>query len=87
MNDGLPALLSALSEPELNDDISIKYERNHRLLAEGNFVLSAYEGFLNISHSSFYDLFRVSEGKIVEHWDTTETIPPRNEWNNKNGKF
>jgi len=87
MNDGLPALLSALSEPELNDDISIKYERNHRLLAEGNFVLSACEGFLNKSHSSFYDLFRVSEGKIVEHWDTTETIPPRNEWNNKNGKF
>lgn len=87
MNDGLPALHSTLSETQLNDNLSIQYERNHRLLAEGNFVLSVCEGFLNKVHSSFYDLFRVSEGKIVEHWDTTETIPPRNEWNNNNGKF
>jgi len=85
--DGLPALHSALSEPESNNGTSIQYDINHRLLAEGNFVLSVCEGSLNGIHSSFYDLFRVSEGKIVEHWDTTETIPPRNEWKNENGKF
>jgi hypothetical protein len=23
----------------------------------------------------------------VEHWDTIETIPPRDQWKNDNGKF
>ena len=35
----------------------------------------------------FYDLFRIENGKIVEHWDTIEEIPPRSEWKNQNGKF
>lgn len=80
--DGLTALHTALTK-----GISIQYEKLHRLLAEGNFVLSVCEGFLDGRHSSFYDLYRLSHGKIVEHWDTTEKIPPRSEWQNENGKF
>jgi predicted SnoaL-like aldol condensation-catalyzing enzyme len=87
IGDGLPALHSALSEPESNNGFSIQYDINHRLLAEGNFVLSVSEGFLNGIHSSFYDLFRVVHGKLVEHWDTTEAIPQRALWKNDNGKF
>ena len=34
-----------------------------------------------------YDLFRVEDGKIVEHWDTIEEIPSKNMWANNNGKF
>ena len=41
----------------------------------------------NFYNTSFYDLFRVHGGKLVEHWDTTEAIPPRSEWKNNNGKF
>ncbi len=83
--------------PCLDDDVSslsslfkggtIYYEKNHRILAEGNFVLSVCEGSVNDLHSSFYDLFRLSDGKLVEHWDTTEAIPPRDKWKNENGKF
>jgi predicted SnoaL-like aldol condensation-catalyzing enzyme len=87
IGDGLLALCSALSESASNNGISINYEKCHRLLAEGNFVLSVSEGFLNGVHSSFYDLYRIKSGKIVEHWDTTEAIPPRSEWKNDNGKF
>ena len=36
---------------------------------------------------SFYDLFRVEEGLVVEHWDTTEAVPPESVWKNDNGKF
>ena len=68
-------------------DFSFKYEKCHRLLAEGNFVLSVCEGHINQNLSSLFDLFRLQEGKIVEHWDTTEIIPPRSEWKNNNGKF
>lgn len=87
IGDGLLALHSALSEPATNDGIAITYNKCHRLLAEGNFVLSVCEGFLDGIHSSFYDLYRIESGKIVEHWDTTEAIPPRSEWKNDNGKF
>jgi len=34
-----------------------------------------------------FDIFRFENGQIVEHWDTIETIPPRSEWKNQNGKF
>jgi predicted SnoaL-like aldol condensation-catalyzing enzyme len=85
--DGLLALRSALTERNTNNERKIKYDRIHRLLAEGNFVLCVSEGFQNGVHSSFYDLFRVVESKLVAHWDTTETVPPRTEWKNENGKF
>lgn len=37
--------------------------------------------------TSYYDLFRFENGKVVEHWDIIETIPPRSEWKNDNRKF
>ena len=83
MADGLPALRESLSRSPRTK----KYERLHRILAEGSFVLSMAEGFLDTVHSSFYDLYRIAEGKIVEHWDTIDAIPPRSEWKNTNGKF
>ncbi|NNG03490.1 MAG: SnoaL-like domain-containing protein [Inquilinus sp.] len=84
--DGLPALRAALETPS-DTGITIQYDRIHRVLAEGNFVLAVSEGSLGGVHSAFYDLFRVAEGKLVEHWDTIEAIPPRSEWKNENGKF
>lgn len=87
IGDGLSALRSALSVPESSEGIRIQYDRVHRILAEGSFVLSVSEGYLNEVHSSFYDLYRVAQGRLVEHWDTTEAIPPRSEWRNDNGKF
>ncbi len=66
---------------------SSQYEKCHRILADGNFVLSVCEGYSNHVHTSFFDLYRLSDGKIVEHWDTTEAIPSRSEWKNNNGKF
>ena len=65
----------------------LEYRQLHRVLAEGNFVLGASEGSVDGTHSAFYDLFRVADGMIVEHWDTIEAIAPRSEWKNNNGKF
>ncbi|MBV1865540.1 MAG: nuclear transport factor 2 family protein [Rhodobacteraceae bacterium] len=63
------------------------YRKVHRVLAEGSFVLCISEGNRDGVHSSFYDLFRLHENKLVEHWDTTEKIAPKSEWKNSNGKF
>lgn len=84
--DGLPALQEALAATH-DGTPAIRYQRLHRVLAEGNFVLCASEGHLNGTHTSFYDLYRIADGKIAEHWDTVETIPPRSAWKNDNGKF
>lgn len=86
IGDGLSGLGTALEE-WAKQGIVMKYDRIHRVLGEGNFVLAVSEGSLAGNHSSFYDLFRVADGKIAEHWDTIETIPPRHRWKNDNGKF
>ena len=71
----------------LSDDGPVTYQRLHRILSEGDFVLTVCEGTRDGIHSAFYDLFRLSEGRIVEHWDTTEKVAPASEWKNSNGKF
>jgi predicted SnoaL-like aldol condensation-catalyzing enzyme len=79
----LGAALQAMAER----GIVMKYHRIHKVLGEGNFVLTVSEGELAGRHSAFYDLFRLENGKIAEHWDTIETIPPLAEHKNSNGKF
>lgn len=84
--DGVSVLRSALEFEEASVK-HIDYRRVHRVLAEGSFVLCVSEGNYDDVHSAFYDLFRLSNGLIVEHWDTTEKIAPRHLWKNENGKF
>jgi predicted SnoaL-like aldol condensation-catalyzing enzyme len=84
--DGLSGLGGAL-QAMAKQGITMKYDRIHRVLGEGSFVLVSSEGNFASRHTSFYDLFRVENGKIVEHWDTIETIAPPTEWKNSNGKF
>lgn len=80
---GLGAALQAMAK----QGITMKYDRIHKVLAEGNFVLTVSEGSFGGKATSFYDLFRVENGKIAEHWDTIETIPSKSDWKNNNGKF
>ncbi|AAV94055.1 nuclear transport factor 2 family protein [Ruegeria pomeroyi] len=84
--DGRAAYRAAL-EAVTNGQPRLHYTRLHRVLAEGNFVLCMCEGERDGVHSSFYDLFRVENDTIIEHWNTIEAIAPRNEWKNENGKF
>lgn len=84
--DGLSGLGQAL-EAMAKNGITMVYTTNHKILGEGNFVLSISEGAFAGKPTSFYDLFRVENGKIVEHWDVMETITPQEQWKNSNGKF
>ncbi|MGV7216010.1 nuclear transport factor 2 family protein [Bradyrhizobium sp. UFLA05-112] len=84
--DGLSSLRAAF-KAMAEAGIVAKYDRIHRVLGEGNFVLVVSEGHFNGNLTSFYDLFRIANGKIAEHWDTVEAIPARSEWKNENGKF
>lgn len=80
---GLGAALAALAE----QDIQMIYTTVHQVLAQGNFVLAVSEGTFGGTPTSYYDLWRVEDGKIAEHWDVMETIADKSTWANENGKF
>lgn len=80
---GLGAALSALAE----QGIQMIYTTTHQVLAQGNFVLAVSEGTFGGAPTSYYDLWRVENGKIAEHWDVVETIADESTWQNQNGKF
>jgi predicted SnoaL-like aldol condensation-catalyzing enzyme len=84
--DQLSGLGAALEE-WAKQGITLKYDKIHKVLGEGSFVLVLSEGHLAGKLNSFYDLFRVVNGRIAEHWDVIEPILPRDEWKNTNGKF
>jgi len=85
--DGLDGLSTALNYFEENG-LVLQYEKIHKVLGEGNFVLTVSEGkFGKGDHVAYYDLWRLENGKIVEHWDIIQNIPPKSEWKNQNGKF
>lgn len=80
---GLGATLAALAE----QGIQMIYTTVHQVLAQGNFVLAVSEGTFGGAPTAYYDLWRVENGKISEHWDVMETIAEKSTWQNQNGKF
>lgn len=80
---GLGSALAALAE----QNIQMIYTTVHQVLAQGNFVLAVSEGTFGGTPTSYYDLWRVENGKIAEHWDVMETIADKSTWQNQNGKF
>ena len=80
---GLGAALAALA----GQGVQMVYDKTHQVLAQGNFVLAVSEGAFGGAPTSYYDLWRVENGKIAEHWDVMETIAGPSAWQNQNGKF
>lgn len=67
--EGFGALVNGLAEQGL----TFYYTNTPLVVAQGDFVLLASEGVFGPvdtpPYGVFYDLFRVKDGKLVEHWD------------------
>ncbi len=84
VKDGLEGLSEAIEYLTAQNNMFI-YKKTHKILGEGNFILAMSEGEWSGKPQAFYDLFRLKDGKIVEHWDVIQEIPT--EMANDNGKF
>lgn len=85
IKDGLEGIVEAVAYLSSQNNM-FKYTHIHQILGEGNFVLTVSEGEWNGKQQVFYDLFRVEDGKMVEHWDVIQEIPSEN-LANDNGMF
>jgi len=84
IKDGLEGLNDAIKYLESQNDM-FTYQKVHKILGEGNFVLTICEGEWHGRKQSFYDLFRIENKKIVEHWDIIQEIPEQ--MAHENGMF
>ncbi|WP_415404553.1 nuclear transport factor 2 family protein [Tateyamaria sp. SN3-11] len=62
------------------------YEMMFQTIGQGDFVVTYGKRHANGADIAVFDLYRVADGRIVEHWMNAETIGPRDTWGNS-GKF
>ncbi|MEL6981756.1 MAG: nuclear transport factor 2 family protein, partial [Actinomycetota bacterium] len=83
--DGLDALIE-MDRSARAAGQALFYRQVHRIVGQGNFVVSfAHQVWNSIDYAAF-DIFRLEDGKIVEHWDNVETLPAPEDLVNS-GKF
>lgn len=85
IKDGLQGIVEAV-EYLTSQNNMFQYTKIHKVLGEGNFVLTVSEGKWNNTNNVFYDLFRIENDKVVEHWDVIQPIPTEG-LANQNGMF
>lgn len=70
----------------MGSDTAGSYEMLFQLLGQGDFVVTYGKRHAGGTDFAVFDLYRVADGKIVEHWMNEEPISPREAWGNS-GKF
>ncbi len=85
IKDGLDGIIEAVESLSAQNNM-FKYQTIHKVLGEGNFVLTVSEGEWNGKQQVFYDLFRIADDMVVEHWDVIQEIPTES-LANANGMF
>ena len=54
----------------------IQYDAVRRMVVEGNMAVTCSQGTLGNEPHQFWDMWRVENGKVAEHWNATKKIEP-----------
>lgn len=85
-NREVPDGLEHFKPLALAQDKPLIYQEIVLLLGQGNFVATLCKASWAGQPFAQVDIFRIEDGKVVEHWDNAEPVPPEEEWTNS-GKF
>jgi predicted SnoaL-like aldol condensation-catalyzing enzyme len=85
-NPEVPDGLEPFRALVMADDRPLWYSEIVLLVGRGNFVATLCRASFDGAPYAQCDIFRLADGKIVEHWDNAEAIGPESEWVNS-GKF
>jgi len=80
MPNGIEAVKQFLTSAD------VVYDFVFNVMGQGNHVVSYSKVTIDGQELAVFDIFRIENGKIVEHWDNSEPIQSRTEWENT-GKF
>ncbi len=81
----LPNGRDALADA-LNSGQAGRCEMMFKLIGQGDLVATLSKTIRQDKAHATFDLYRLENGMITEHWETSEEILPREEWTNS-GKF
>lgn len=71
--DGLDVVIKGVAMLKKASKESI-YTKINYVIAEGNFALTISNGHAGGVQKTYYDLFRVENDRIVEHWDIVNPV-------------
>ena len=83
-NPNVPNGIDAVKQFLATQEFS--YDFVFHVMGQGDHVVSYSKATFNGTELAVFDIFRIEDGRVVEHWDNMEPIPPREEWVNT-GKF
>ena len=64
----------------------VTYDFVFKVVGSGDYVATYSQVLLDGMPYAYFDLFRLQDGRVVEHWTNKEVVPPREELTNS-GKF
>lgn len=76
--------------PKINDGLTgfaeyyknIKIRKVHKIIGQGNFVVTQSKAIVNSEEFVCYDIYRLNNGLIIEHWSVSQMIPEITAHNN-----
>ncbi len=64
----------------------MRYDFVFKAVGESNWVAAYSKADIDGVECALFDIFRIEDGRIAEHWDVAEPMPARTELANS-GKF
>lgn len=83
LENGRDACLGRIEDAH---DAGVQCEFVFKVIGQGDFVVSYSKSVMGDEAVAVFNIWRLAEAKIVEHWSNAETIGPRETWGNS-GKF